>query len=1489
MGTIWVFYKETYQQVNIQSIHRPVTIGNQVNDTITIRSITFESGVIEAIGDENTNSFAIYYGNQFLGKLQNHEPMDIKVRSEEFVTLYYFASEQKEKVYYIGNNDEIIFSKGNSHAHIQQNGSSITGDADTTFTLIREKDQWLVFPEISRSLYVNGKSVKEPTFIENGDIIFWQFLTIHIMENDLLSITSAQQYTSILPRAAKPTSEMRKKYPDYRRTPRMVYELPDEKINLSFPHQAREGNQRGLLLIILPPLIMLLVMGGIALIQPRGLFMIISVVMFMTTIVTSTVQYFKEQGNRKRENEKRIRLYSAYLKRKREELQKLASEQKKILYYHYPSFEQMKYLTAQISERIWERSLDSFDFLTVRIGRANIPATYDVAVGNEDSGARETDELIEDFHTLVNVYKKVENVPLSIEIRTGAVGLIGKPAIVKNEIHQLIGQLAFFHSYHDVRFVAIFHEEEYKDWEWMRWLPHFQLPHMFAKGFVYNEATRDQLLSSIYELLRDRELNEDKDKKRFVPHFVFIVTNRTLISEHVILEYLEGKIDGLGISTIFAAESKESLSEHIHTLVRYVNESEGDILIQQKKAIQTPFIMDEHTRENNEGFARTLLSLEHQLGLNNSIPTKVSFLELFHAKDVKDLAIGKKWKENISSKSLAVPIGLKGKEDIVELNLHEKAHGPHGLLAGTTGSGKSEFLQTYILSLAVHFHPHDVAFLLIDYKGGGMAQPFKNLPHLLGTITNIEGSKNFSMRALASIKSELKRRQRLFDQYEVNHIHDYTNLYQKGRANDPLPHLFLISDEFAELKSEEPEFIRELVSAARIGRSLGVHLILATQKPGGVVDEQIWSNARFKVALKVQDANDSKEILKNSDAANITVTGRGYLQVGNNEVYELFQSAWSGAPYLDDAVTTEDEVAIVTDLGLNPLSVVGAPALQNRVETKSEIEVVVKQIEEVQKELNIEKLPSPWLPPLKERIFTPEIREHKKLQLPIGLKDEPEKQQQSNYYYQPIEDGSIAIIGTSGYGKSTTAITLLLRMAEQLTSEEVHYYLFDFGNGALLPIRQLPHTGDYFRMEDQRKIEKFMNFLKGEMERRKQLFEQKEISNIKLYNSINQTKLPLFYVVIDNFDIVRDEYPDLETQFIQLSRDGQSLGIYLLITATRVNSVRQSLMNNLKTKITHYLMDKAEVYTVLGRVPYEIEPIPGRAIVKKDDPYLMQVFLPEKGEDDLIVLENVKKKVLLLQKQNQGGNAPISIPMLPQRLDLKELLKRISAVQNTDILLPIGLDEETVTPVFLNIQKNKHWLILGPGQKGKTNVLKVLLDRALKQKPYSIAIFDGIDRALSQLATNDLVDYLDSKEQITAWIEKVKAVCEEREKQYLAAVNNQTIDQLIFTPIIFVVDSISRLNQTIDSIIQGKLADIMKRYSHLGFSVMVAGSPNEVSKGYDPLSIELKQIRNGLLLMKKSDQSLFTFPYERKEGEIQPGFGYYVVNGNARKIQIPLV
>ncbi|MGG4165929.1 type VII secretion protein EssC [Rossellomorea vietnamensis] len=1477
MYALWVFHDHYYQTILLKDETKNITLGPQIEDTITILSLpsTIE---IEYSG----STFHLYREGEEGSILEPGSDHRLQIGDNE-LHIIITSFKPKAEIYYIGHKEEISMSTLEPEATIYHPyGNREAG----CFWYKDSSGGWIVESGDSSSLYLNGHRVTGKQKLQTGDILFTAFLSVTLLEDDLIEIHSIEDYQTSLVETVRPMSEMQKKYPNYRRTPRMVYDLPDEKVQLSFPSQESSDTNRSLWLIILPPLMMLIVMGIVAIVIPRGIFIIISMVMFTTTLVTSTVQFFKDKSSKKKSQERRKRIYTQYLENKREELQSLAERQSDVLQFHFPSFERMKYLTDQLSDRLWERTIESPDFLQFRLGRGNLPASYSISVNSSDMSNREMDELLEESQKLEEAYREIELLPVTADLHKGAIGLIGKESVYKNEIHQLIGQLTFFHSYHDVRFVSIFHEEEYKEWEWMKWLPHFQLPQSFAKGFIYNEKTRDQILSSIYEILRERDIDEESEKVRHAPHFVFVITNHQLISDHVILEYLEGEYGHLGMSVIFAAEAKESLSDNVHTLVRYINDNEGDILIQDKKAVKIPFTMDGYEHDGNEKYARTLRTLNHQIGMTNSIPTSVSFLDMLRVRDVDQLPIEENWLSRESAKSLAVPVGLKGKEDIVELNLHEKAHGPHGLLAGTTGSGKSEFLQTYILSLAVHFHPHEVAFLLIDYKGGGMAQPFKNIPHLLGTITNIEGSKNFSTRALASIKSELKRRQRLFDRYEVNHINDYTRLYKQGKTEEPLPHLFLISDEFAELKSEEPEFIKELVSAARIGRSLGVHLILATQKPGGVIDNQIWSNARFRVALKVQNTEDSREILKNADAASLTVTGRGYLQVGNNEVYDLFQSAWSGAPYQEESFEAEDEVAIVTDLGLIPLSeVLTNPGSQK--DMTSEIDAVVDRIEALQSQMDLKKLSSPWLPPLSNRIYRTGFAQTEENKILLSMVDEPEKQSQTPYHYEVIEDGNVGIFGSSGYGKTQTLITLLMGMATQFTPEEIHYYLLDFGNGGLLPLKQLPHTADYFLIDEERKIEKFIGILDDELARRKQLFQKQEVSSIKMYNTVSEDKLPLLFVTIDNFDLVKEEMQELETQINQFARDGQSLGVYMYFTATRVNSVRQSLMNNLKTKIVHYLMDSSEAYTMLGRLPFSPEAIPGRAIVKKDTAYFSQVFLPTEGKDDYEQLNLLKEDIQLLKEKYKGLSSPKPVPMLPTELTMVNFTQYTDSGRKTG-LLPIGLDEETVEPVYVNFKKTKHCFVLGQAQKGKTNVLKVLANTALLQDSEHIAIFDSIDRGLSNLMREEKVVYMENKEHISMWLNRVEELFGSREEQYnLSIQKGSTLPS--FSPVMLIVDGYARFLQNLDPLLQDKIVKCMKNYSHLGFCVIVSGNNSELTKGYDTLTVEMKQIRQALVLMKKSEQTLYTLSYDRREPEIQPGFGYYIENGKEIKIQIPLM
>ena len=277
----------------------------------------------------------------------------------------------------------------------------------------------------------------------------------------LLEINSIEEYESQLPLTRQPQSVMSMKYPVYRRTPRMIYELPKEKVSLSFPTQESEDTNRGLWLIIMPPLVMLVVMGIVAMIQPRGIYIIVSLVMFIMTLVTSTVQFFKDKGIHKRRKERRRRIYTQYLENKRIELQELSEQQKKVLHFHFPSFERMKYLTHQISDRLWERSLESYDFLQFRLGTGKVSASYEISLHSGDMANREMDDLLEQSQAMEKVYREIQDVPIVANLSQGSIGLIGKGSVVKNEIHQIIGQLAFFHSYHDLRMIFIFDEEEY--------------------------------------------------------------------------------------------------------------------------------------------------------------------------------------------------------------------------------------------------------------------------------------------------------------------------------------------------------------------------------------------------------------------------------------------------------------------------------------------------------------------------------------------------------------------------------------------------------------------------------------------------------------------------------------------------------------------------------------------------------------------------------------------------------------------------------------------------------------------------------------------------------------------------------------------------------------------------------------------------------------------------------------------------------------------
>ncbi|GAA5417106.1 type VII secretion system protein EssC [Paraliobacillus ryukyuensis] len=804
-------------------------------------------------------------------------------------------------------------------------------------------------------------------------------------------------------------------YPDYHRSPRIVYREPKDKKTIAKPSNKPNKPSERLARTIVPPLVMVAALIIISLIQPRGIYIIVMMAMTFTTITFAVTSYIKNLKQYKVDMKYREEIYQSYLNRKTKELYQATEEQRHALLYHYPDVDTIQEMVLDLNARIYEKTMYQHDFLHFRAGIGDVKTNFFIEF-KEEEFTQDKDELTEGARNLRDQFEGISDVPIVTTLTNGPVGYIGQRNLLIEQLQLLAIQLSMFHSYHDIQFITIFPEYEKNEWDWLRWLPHSKLQDLNVRGFVYHERSRDQVLHSVYQVLKERKqlLNEKSNKNEktyFMPHYIIFITHEQLILDHIIMEFFNEDPSELGVSLIFVQEVMQSLPEHISTVIDIRDSKTGNIMLEKGELVNKYFVPDHFPAYfSKEKVSRGLAPLNHLQSLKNSIPESVTFLEMYGVETVEELDISKRWLMNETYKTMAVPLGVRGIDDMVYLNLHEKAHGPHGLVAGTTGSGKSEIIQSYILSLAVNFHPHEIAFLLIDYKGGGMANLFKNLPHLLGTITNLERAQ--SLRALASIKAELQKRQRLFGEHDVNHINQYQKLYKQGKASEPMPHLFLISDDFAELKAEQPDFMNELVSTARIGRSLGIHLILATQKPSGVVDDQIWSNSKFKLALKVQNASDSNEVLKTLDAADITLPGRAYLQVGNNEIYELFQSAWSGADYVPDKEDPEyvdTTIYAINDLGQYNVLTQDLSGLDRKEKIGSvptELDAVIDYLHDYTEVHQVKALPRPWLPPLPEKIYPSDLNQvdfkeswnesKKALEVTIGMLDQPELQKRDH-------------------------------------------------------------------------------------------------------------------------------------------------------------------------------------------------------------------------------------------------------------------------------------------------------------------------------------------------------------------------------------------------------------------------------------------------------------------------------------------------------------
>jgi S-DNA-T family DNA segregation ATPase FtsK/SpoIIIE len=1363
---------------------------------------------------------------------------------------------------------------------------------DFPFVMIFDKEELVLScneEDISEShITINGKALETAIHqVEQGDEICIHNYTF-VLLNDKIFLTGEKlsEVTSDL--LELPSEEViSEEFPKYKRSPRIIKRVSDKTIQLSKPKQKKEKKKGGLIALIIPPLAMMCVTVAMSILMKRGLFVLMSIASTGVTIIVSIVKYFTDKKEMKEENILRENTYQDYLLKKRKEIYEAYSNETEAYRYNYPDADEIEKMIHNYSERIYERSANDEDFLSVSVGKVFAPCKFKIKMDYDDLNTK-VDELEEEARAVTNEFSYMEQ-PVIIDLKKAHLGLVGEKDTIHEQLKLIIAQLTFFHSYHDLEVVALYNEDYDEDFKWMRWYPHLRIHAINAVGTINSERKRDQILGSLHQILKDRKqkVEESKKESMFLPHLLFIIDEPKFIMDHSIMEYLDKEGFNLGFSIIYTTNIRANLPENIGTIVMLQDSKQAILLLEEKEEKNLHFTLESTKQINLEWMARDLGVLEHIQGISAQIPDSITFFDMYHVEHPGQLNVTERWKRNNSSKSLAVPLGVRAEEDFVYLNLHEKAHGPHGLVAGTTGSGKSEIIQSYILSLAVNFHPYEVAFLLIDYKGGGMAGLFKNLPHLLGTITNLDGAQ--SMRAMLSIKSELARRQRIFSNYDVNHINSYNKLFKNGEAKEPLPHLFIISDEFAELKKEQPDFMKELVSAARIGRSLGVHLILATQKPTGVVDDQIWTNSKFKLALMVQNEADSKEILKTPDAANITKPGRAYLQVGNNEIYELFQSAWSGAAYSSEQEEekVDDRVYLVNDLGQGEL--INQDLSYEKESGKlaaTQLDATIDYIQEIYESQDTVEVKRPWLPPLKSQVESPlqivDAREKKlDLSASIGLIDIPEEQAQTEYTINFEKEGNLLYLASAGYGKTVFLTTTILSLALQNSSEHLNFYILDFGNSGLIPLNKLHHTAEYITFDDTERLNKLQALLQREIQERKKLLANRMVQNFEVYNQVAEIPMKAIVLALDNFDVVKELGYETEDFFMKLSRDGYGLGIYMIVTATRSNAMKYAIFNNFKNKIAGYLFDESEVNLVVGRSSYKPSEIKGRTLVKANNMVsAMQLYTMTSFRNEIEYNKGIEKLIQDIDEVYPDQKAP-RIPVLPDTLNFKEMLQ----YEKHGEKIWLGLDKESVNVCGFE-RSMSPFTILGETAKGKTNILKAILEQIVGTA--EMYLFDSKSMELYSYKGQEKVHYIEGAEGVEDFVDILANEIKERtamvhEKIMADPSKNPKEISKELTPFYVVVDDWDNFIE-LTKAKASQLAPILLEANGTGISIILTAHSGKM-KGFDEVTKFAKNTTDGLLLGNQGTTGMFNVSSSKEIPQFRDGLLFN--NGSYVRIRLP--
>lgn len=1193
-------------------------------------------------------------------------------------------------------------------------------------SLVRGKSGGIIFDPANAptSATLNGVRIFERVRIEEYDFIgvadYCFYYKNQVLYTALRSDMHIIGITSQPLRDDTPAFE----YPKLNRSPRMLFAPDTSPIEILDPPQKPTKPRDNLVLQLAPALLMMAVIvitrsgmiDGLSMGNPA--FLIFSISSMAVGFLTSIMSFIYNRRRYKKDLEEWNADYQAYIFKKRHEIESEQKMERDALLEVYPSVEELRRYVKTFSGRLFERSPKDDDFLHVRAGLGSIPAIREVTC-NKEQHIKVENELADIPKQLCGEYRLVKDMPVMLHLReSGSVGVVGKSDDCYEFFKTILLDICVEHSYEELKIIVAIPQREQGKYRWIKWLPHIKESGSGLRGIICDDESRDNIFEFLYSLMVNRNaLPESSDEGSPLPHYLIFMLDEYAVKTHPLFQYAP-KFSKLGFSFVYFQQYKENLPQECSEIVE-IDGNKGVLLKAEDKSYNCRFTCENIKDDSMKIIADRLAPVYcEEIALSSRLTSNISLFELLNILSPDDLNLIERWNKSNVQSSLAVPIGVDVKGTHITLDLHEKFHGPHGLVAGTTGSGKSEIMQSYILSTAVTFHPHEVAFVIIDFKGGGMANQFDNLPHLVGKITDID-SREIN-RSLLSIRAELEKRKRLFAQYEVNHIDQYIGKYRQGITATPLPHLILIVDEFAELRAEQPDFMKELISTARVGRSLGIHLILATQKPAGQVNEQIWSNSRFKLCLKVATKEDSNEVLKSPLAAELREPGRAYLQVGNNEIFTLFQSAYSGASAFSDKNGSMREFSIssVSFTGKRTLVYQRKNGRSGATTNTTQLKALVEYISNYCNTNKIARLPDICLPPLPDFIdYNSSKSEGKGTVIRIGKYDDPTNQTQPEVVLN-LCSANTMIIGAAQTGKTMMLQTMIRNIAENYTPSQVSIYILDFASKSLKMFENLNHVGGVITDADDEKMKNFFKMMTAEIDARKEIFLKYQVSSYESYlETAQQPDMPHIVVMVDNLAIFKEIFQEYEDSMLNICREGISVGITVVATAKQTTGLSYRYFSNFAARLAFSCTESNEYSNVFDRCQIIPKNIQGRGLVSIDKVvYEFQAYLPFDGIVDCTSdtairsdgrrTEQIRNFVELVSNKYETLRAR-AIPAIPSVLTSKYWAE--NNILFKDYIVPVGLSFNEIEPITINLASVGTVAIYGREQFGKSNLIGIIM------------------------------------------------------------------------------------------------------------------------------------------------------------------------------------